>query len=44
MVDAIVKLAGSLFIGGLGFVFIVGSLFMGAILIHVLWDHYKDKC
>jgi hypothetical protein len=41
MVEAIVKIAGSLFVGGLGLMMIVISLLVGIVLINTLWEHYR---
>ena len=41
MVEAIVKIAGSLFVGGLGLAMTVISLLVGIVLINTMWEHYK---
>ena len=41
MIEAIVKIAGSLFIGGIGLMMIVISFLVGIVLINTLWEHYR---
>ena len=42
MIDAIVKLAGSLFIGGIGLVMILVACLLAIVLVKELIHRYKD--
>jgi len=43
MVEALIKIAGSLFIGGLGLIMIIVSVLIGAVLINVLFERWRNE-
>ena len=41
MIDALVKMAGSLFIGGIGLALILTTTLISFVLIKEFWDRYR---